>query len=274
MLACTRCGLSVTRPDEGPEELAARYPRGYEAYELPSRRLAALISRAIRAWQAWRGFRGPPLAAAAALEPGRAVDVGCGRGDLGAELVSRGWQVTGVEPSQAACDVAASRGIDARCGLLADVALEQGAYRLVTFQHSLEHVNDPVADLRRVANALAPGGLCLVTVPHFGGWQARRFRSRWYHLDLPRHRVHFTRPALEAAFARAQLEPVHISTSSSAIGLPASVQYALFGRCLFPRGMPLRVATAAAALLYPLAWLLDRVRGGGDLLHAVARKRD
>jgi hypothetical protein len=108
-------------------------------------------------------------------------------------------------------------------------------------------------------------------VPNFGGWQAGRFESRWYHLDLPRHRVHFRPETLARAIDGAGLELVELGTSTSAVGLPASVQYAAVGRCLFPTGMALRVATGLCVLAYPLAWPLDRM-GGGDLLHAVARR--
>jgi SAM-dependent methyltransferase len=205
------------------------------------------------------------------VTPGWALDVGCGRGDLGAALIGAGWRVTGVEPSATACAVAGARGIDARRGTLAEVELEPAAYDAASFRHSLEHVTDPVADLRRVHDALRPGGLVLVTVPHFGGWQARRFRSRWYHLDLPRHRIHFTAAGLARALERAGLQPMRLSTATSTIGLPASVQYALVGRCLFPTGLPLRAASAAAAAAWPVALVADRL-GGGDLLHAVARR--
>jgi hypothetical protein len=66
---------------------------------------------------------------------------------------------------------------------------------------------------------------------------------------------------------------VSISTSSSPVGLPASLQYRAFGRCLFPGGLGLRVASGLCTLVWPLAMLLDRTRGGGDLLHAVGRRR-
>jgi SAM-dependent methyltransferase len=180
--------------------------------------------------------------------------------------------MTGVEPSADASRAAAARGVDARVGTLADVALEQSGYDFALFNHSLEHVEDPVADLGRAAAALKPGGVLLVTVPNFGGWQARSFRSRWFHLDLPRHRVHFTREGLARALERAGLEGVELRTSSSSVGLAGSLQYRVAGRCLFPAGMGLRVAVAASVALVPVIWLLDRVLGEGDLLHAVARK--
>ncbi len=61
-------------------------------------------------------------------------------------------------------------------------------------------------------------------------------------------------------------------TSTSTVGLPATIQYRLAGRCLFPDGLPLRVATGLCVLTRPLAVLLDRIGGGGDQLHAVARR--
>jgi SAM-dependent methyltransferase len=232
-----------------------------------------LISAGIRGWQSRLALRRHPLGPARAMPTGRAVDVGCGRGDLAATLVRRGWAVTGVEPSAEAGDVARARGVDVRQGTLGDVQLEPAVYDLAVFQHSLEHVPDPVADLRSVAAALRPGGVASITVPNFGCWQSRRFGSRWFHLDLPRHRVHFTEAGLRRALIAAGLEPIRVETSTSSIGLPASLQYAAVGRCLFPDGLKLRVAAGLCALTWPISRLADLLAGNGDQLHAVARRR-
>jgi SAM-dependent methyltransferase len=199
--------------------------------------------------------------------------VGAGRGDLAAALVGHGWAMTAIEPSESACEIAAARGIDARAGTLQSIELEPWAYDAAIFHHSLEHVAEPVEDLRLVHAALRPGGLLLVTLPHFGSWQARRFRGRWYPLDLPRHRTHFTRGSLARAMQAAGFEVVEMTTSSSAVGLIASVQYLIAGRCLFPSGTRLRIASGLGSLTVPLARLLDRLAGDGDVLHAVAKRR-
>jgi SAM-dependent methyltransferase len=180
--------------------------------------------------------------------------------------------MSGLDPSPSACAAAARRGIDVRCGTLSTVSLDPERYDAVVFHHSLEHVAEPVAALRSVADALAPGGLVLITVPNFAGWQARRFAGSWYHLDLPRHRVHFTVTALERALAESGLELLSSSTSSSAVGLPASLQYRVFGRCLFPTGLGLRAASGLCVAALPITVALDRLLRGGDLLHAVARR--
>jgi SAM-dependent methyltransferase len=261
----------VTLPLAGPRELAGFYPGTYGAYELPTG-VPGLLSAAIQRLQCWHAFRAPPLALLAGLPSGRLLDVGCGRGDLGSWFARRGWRVTGVEPSPEACVVARSRGIDARTGVLADVELEAGSHDAAVFQQSLEHVTDPVADLGRVLGALRSRGVAIVSVPNFGCWQSRRFGGSWYHLDVPRHRLHFDADALRGTLERAGFIDIQTRTSSSTAGLPASIQYAIFGRCLFPTGLALRAAVAACALTRPLTALADRLGGGGDVLHAVARK--
>ena len=264
--------LGITLPRLPAAELAGFYPESYGPYDAASGVAVARISSVIQRWQGDRALRTPPLRALAGTAPGRLLDVGCGRGDLGAYLIARGWTVTGIEPSANAAEAARARGLDARRGTLDDVELESGAYDAAVFRHSLEHLTDPVEALRRVREALRPGGLVLISVPNFGCWQRRRFGSRWYHLDLPRHRVHFTRQALGRALERAGFEPATITISTSSVGLPASIQYALAGRCLFPSGLPLRVAVALTTLVWPIARVADQLGGDGDVLNASARR--
>ena len=166
--------------------------------------------------------------------------------------------------------MARSRGVHARAGTLSDIELEPETYDVVVFRQSLEHVSDPESDLRRAHGALRDGGVAIVSVPNFGCWQSRRFGACWFQLDLPRHRFHFNANALRTMLARAGFWRVETTTSSSSVGLAASVQYALAGRCLFANGLKLRIAVALCAPTAPLVRLLNRLAGEGDVLHAVA----
>jgi SAM-dependent methyltransferase len=273
VLVCRRCGSGTTHPPATATELASYYPDAYGPYDAAAAGgLTGAISRAIRSRQGRALLARPPLTALTGRPPGRLVDVGCGRGDLAALFVARGWRATGIEPSATAVAAARARGIDARAGTLADAPLEPDDYDAAVFQHSLEHTTEPVKDLERVRDALRPGGRVLITVPNFGSWQRRRFRGRWYHLDLPRHRTHFTRTGLTTTLQRAGLTLEQTATSTSTVGLPATIQYALAGRCLFPGGMALRVSAGLCVIALPLSRLLDRLANGGDQLHAVARR--
>jgi SAM-dependent methyltransferase len=266
---CGRCGTGVTFPREEASELARFYPAEYGAYVATRGAVTGSISRMIVSAQTRRALARPPLVTIAQLRPGTVLDVGCGRGDLAAAFVKAGWQVVGIDPSDSACAAASSNGVDARVGTLGTVELDRGAYEAAYFQHSLEHSDDVSRDLEAVASALRPGGVVAITVPNFDSWQRRRFGDRWYHLDLPRHRVHYTKRGLAEALTSAGFDIESISTSTSTVGLPGTVQYVIFGRCLFPRGLPLRVASGLCVLQLPLARMLDR--GGGDQVHAIAR---
>jgi 2-polyprenyl-3-methyl-5-hydroxy-6-metoxy-1,4-benzoquinol methylase len=265
--------MGVTLPALDDAQLAALYPATYGTYERLPGGVLALISKVVQRLQSWQALRTAPLDRVAALPAGRLLDVGCGRGDLGSWFVRRSWSVVGVEPSAQACAVARGRGVRAREGTLATVEIEPEAYDAVVFRHSLEHVADPVGALGRARRALRDGGVVIVSVPNFGCWQSRCFGGRWFPLDLPRHRFHFNANALRMMLTHAGFQSIETTTSSSSIGLLASVQYVLAGQCLFSHGLKQRIAVALCAPVAPLVRLLDRLAGSGDMLHAVAYTR-
>ncbi|MBW3614901.1 MAG: FAD-dependent oxidoreductase, partial [Actinobacteria bacterium] len=87
-----------------------------------------------------------------------------------------------------------------------DAEVAAGSLDAITLWHVLEHVDDPAAALRRLRGWLAPGGVLLAGVPNLASWQARLGGPRWYHLDLPRHRTHFTPAGIEALLERCGFE--------------------------------------------------------------------
>jgi SAM-dependent methyltransferase len=266
---CDACGSGVTAPHVDEDDLAALYPAGYGSHEDSEGGALTRVLAALKAGQVSLQLRALPLNAATHRAPGRALDVGCGRGDLARGLLARGWRVDGIEPSERAAAIASARGVRVLGATLSASDLEE-RYDLIVMRHSLEHLPDPVADLRRVRRALAPAGFVAISLPNFAGRQRRVFGARWFHLDLPRHRVHFTPASLQLALDQAGLRASTVSTSTSVLGLPASVQYAVFGRCLAPSGLRLRAAAAVCLACFPLTWLLDRAGGERDTLHALA----
>ena len=267
---CQRCELGVTLPLTDDAQLSSFYPSSYGAHSPPLTGALSLVSDGVQRLLSWQALHCAPLEHLRARPPGRLLDVGCGNGELGSWLVRRGWSVTGVEPSVEACAVSSARGLDARHGILAEVELEPRAYDAVVFRHSLEHVTDPVADLRRARGALRPGGIVILSVPHFDCWQRSRFGECWFNLELPRHRLHFNAASLRSTLAAAGFTRIATHVSTSAIALPASVQYVLAGRFMVRSGLKLRIAIALCDLIAPASWLVNRLAGAGDLLHAVA----
>jgi hypothetical protein len=158
-------------------------------------------------------------------------------------------------------------------GTLDTVSLPRETYDAASFQHALEHIAHPLQDLERVRAALRTDGLVLIAVPNFGYRLRKLFGTYWYHLDLPRHRFHFTERSLSILLARAGFDVLDITAVNDHVGLPASLQYVLFKRCVFANGTTRGIGYIICGALYPITWSVQKLLGSGDFLHVVARRR-
>ena len=214
------------------------------------------------------------MLARVAPPPGALLDVGAGRGRFVAAARAAGYDARGLEPSAGRAEAAArEHGVAlARAGV-EDAEVPAGSLDAVTLWHVLEHVETPDAAIRRVAGWLRPGGAALVGVPNVASLQARLGGTRWYHLDLPRHRTHFTVPGLVALLRRAGLEPAtvhHAMAEHNAFGMwqslvnrattTPSYLYNLLKRNA-PLASPDLAVTAAALPLAPAAAGLELAAG-------------
>lgn len=281
VLRCAGCGLASTQPRIGAAQFDDYYPGGYYEGGFPGdgggagegpfaaepARAAQSLQRTGLVERARLGaiIRFGPYRPLSRRPPGRMLDVGCGDGELARAFARRGWEVAGVEPSAGAARRAGAGGVEVHTGTLEDAPWRGPCFDAVVFNHSLEHLPDPLDGLRRAGALLCEGGVVAVAVPNFGCWQRRAFGSRWFQLDLPRHLQHLDARTLGGLMARAGLRPVARTTASMRPGLLMSLQYAVFGRARWTG----RGSRLAAWALAPLLWVLDRF-AEGDCLHVLA----
>ena len=101
------------------------------------------------------------------LEPGRALDLGCGAGSNAMMLAELGWTVTGVDWSEEAVrlatEAAAAKGLEARF-IVGDVTTWEPPeqYDLVISTYALPVGADARTAIRTARSALAEGGTLLV----------------------------------------------------------------------------------------------------------------
>lgn len=274
---CQRCGTAVT-VGEAPAEL---HETG--AYSPGDPRLARIAAPLLRAFDRHR-LR---MLSASAPPPARLLDAGAGRGRFVAGALAAGYRARGIELSLRGVTAAAAVGAPVERATIGAATVDSGSLDAVTIWHVLEHLDAPGAALDRIATWLRPGGVLLVGVPNLDSLQARVGGGRWYHLDVPRHRVHFTPAGIEALLRARGFTPVrtyHVLSEHNPFGMWQSLVsrvtahpsylYNLLKRNAPPRSPDLAI-TVLALPLAPVAAIAELAAGlarRGGTIAVLARR--
>ncbi len=237
IVRCRECGLAQTAPAPSPAELDAYYPQGYHSttrrYRGGMDRVLAVVHRSrIRTLERLLGG------------PGSVLDIGCGPGVLLNQMRARGWTVRGTERSPSAAQQARDVfHLDVGSLDVDDLVASGVTFDAVVLWHVAEHLDKPGEVARGIARLLRPGGILLVAVPNFASPEARIGRAGWFHLDVPRHLVHFTPSTLTATLRTAGFRPVKVGylvpeydlfsfvqTVENRLGLPQNLLYDVLRR--------------------------------------------
>ncbi|MGQ0814878.1 MAG: class I SAM-dependent methyltransferase [Gemmatimonadota bacterium] len=128
------------------------------------------------------------------------LDVGSGTGRFLVALRALGFDgpMLGIDP-YVESDAEPVAGIRIRRCSLEQV---EHRYDLITFVHSLEHMENSDALFATVVRLLNPGGCCIIAVPIAGSAVWREAGVNWVQLDPPRHVLLHTPTSLELVAGR------------------------------------------------------------------------
>lgn len=147
------------------------------------------------------------------------LDVGGGNGWLSSLI--RGvdprvckTQIVDLDPG--AQSIAEARGHGYFCGRVEDFETAD-RYQVILMLNLIEHVDNPIDVLRKVASFLAPNGRIYIKTPNFRAMDARVFKNKsWGGYHCPRHFVLFSRNSFNVAAAAADLRVVGFSYTQGA----------------------------------------------------------
>ena len=100
-----------------------------------------------------------------------------------------GASVLGLERQEFPADEVS--GDTVRVGSIGDSQYTDRHFDIVILWHVLEHLEKHDELLDEITDHLAESGLLVIAVPNFSSLQQWIFSKYWFHLDLPRHLVHF-----------------------------------------------------------------------------------
>ena len=281
---CSECGLVYMNPQVVPEETAKLYPSDYAPHTTAAKgaasKIRSLYNRLMKTplmaqfikWisnvkianEIYRGLD----------QKSRILDIGCGAGAfLNRVKTDKGCEVNGVDISGAAVEAAKnSFGLDIFKGTITEAPFEDGSFDVITAWWYLEHIPDPHVTAARIGNLLKPNGHCIIGVPNFESFNAKRFKDKWYHLDCPRHLCIWTPSAMKRLLEQHGLTVTGIIYDKTPWGLRGSLQYSLFGDNIDPKHRnSIRQSLLLWMLLLPWSIIVSLLKKS-DIIVVYAKK--
>jgi len=198
---CDLCG--VTWLLDVPDSLSDQYPAGYHDFS-EGDELAAAVAREMPRLSLIQRY----------VSGGQLVELGPSQGVFATAARSAGFEVVGLEMDPECCrhleEVVGVRAINTM--FPADVLATLPSSRAIVMWHVIEHLPDLWGTLGVIARNLEPGGVFAVATPNPRSFGARLLRTRWVHIDAPRHLTLIPLPALCDA---ASVHGLNLETATS-----------------------------------------------------------
>ena len=147
----------------------------------------------------------------------RFLDIGAGYGFFSGAALKHGFQVTAIEPTEICRKVfKRMNGFEPLAGMLTDRFAQEraGSFDAILMSQVLEHTPDLESMLDNLSTLLAPNGVIVIAVPHFGSWLSRAQGKRDMFIVTPEHLNFFSRNGLAALFQRRGLQHCKLHTVS------------------------------------------------------------
>ena len=159
---CSRCGVRFTHPQPSFAELEAHFEKGGNpgfghleaSFERNRQRVLSRVASYIQARK----------------QDGAILDFGCATGFfLSHFFADSRWTRSGVELSDRAAQIAATKGIDVFAGTLTQAALKDDLFDVITMLDAIFYLPHPQDELIEIRRILRPGGILIVELPLASG---------------------------------------------------------------------------------------------------------
>ncbi len=227
IVRCKQCGLVYVNPRFSPDTLQQIYTEdyychdginngceffGYNDYLADEANIKITFSKRLNTIERY-------------AVKGKLLDVGCAAGFFLDLARARGWDVTGTEVSAFSARYAREQlGLDVRLGALSELGFRSTEFSAVTMWDVIEHLPDPLAELREVNRILQPDGLFSIITPDVGSLMARVLGSRWEEFRRVREHVYFfSRRTITALLEKAGFEVLKIESADKVFYLGPAI---------------------------------------------------
>ena len=251
IVQCSRCGLLYENPREPEDIIETRYEQVEDSvYE---REMEGRV-------RTYSGMM--PSIEKYCEKPGRVLDIGCYLGVFLDVAAHCGWKTFGVEPSAWAAERSKQKGHQVINAPLRRSDLPAASFDLITLWDVIEHLHDPLGQLREIHGLVRPGGIFALTTMDTGSLYAKMSGRRWpWYMRM--HLFYFTRGTLTRMLDMAGFEVLKIEKAKRIVSLRYFLEKA--AAVLGPIGTLLRLAALPFGSVYVSVDF-------GDNMMVIARK--
>jgi len=216
--ACRICGLLQTNPRLNPSSYEDFYKRFYRRIYMAWEPEFLFQNQRQRGSALMRWIRDHGIS----VQPGQRVcEIGAGAGGILSVFADIGCEVSGCDFDSRFLAYGKQKGLDLREGDSSQLFSSRPA-DLMILCHVVEHISDPVAELKRIRHLLSPDGILCVQVPcldfellryHPGG------HIQFDFLDYSQnaHTYHFERPNILWIVGLAGFEEIAYDENTTAL---------------------------------------------------------
>ncbi len=203
---CKECKLKFTTPV--PEDLDHYYKsENYLSHSDTNKSIFARIYNCVRKINIRQKFNN----SVGDLPQGKILDIGCGVGEFLNFCKNKGWEITGIEPSEEARKIAEKK-LDTKIFTPQQIEeLPRQQYDVITMWHVLEHVEDLHSEINELQRLLKPNGRLIIALPNHQSYDAQHYGKHWAAYDVPRHLSHFSKESIKNIFQNSNFQLVNTS---------------------------------------------------------------
>lgn len=139
---------------------------------------------------------------------GKILDIGAAAGFFLKVARDEGWDICGLELSRWLCDYGNDNfNLNIKNGLLKDIHYPSNHFDVITMWDVLEHMPDPLSELREINRILKPDGILIINYPDIGTALAKISGKKWWFL-LSGHLYYFDRNSISKLLKKCGFEVI------------------------------------------------------------------
>lgn len=180
---CSSCQVFSLNPFTTSRQLTQAYNENY--YGLGEKKFNSFVERVID----WFRARNAANFSKGISDNGLILDIGSGNGSVLKALSQKGnFELHRIEPPGKSGDRAeVFRQIKLHRGYLEEGTYPPNKFDAIVLNHVFEHLPKPFETIQIIRKIAKQNALLHIEIPNINSWQYTFFKSKWLHLDPPRH---------------------------------------------------------------------------------------